>query len=357
LHINKLIAVFVDLGNQAITIHFLITFMWLEVSAEWRFSLKIVVLDGYTLNPGDLSWDGIKRLGDLVVYDRTPADKTIERIGDADIVLTNKVVITREILMKAPSIKYIGVIATGYNVVDVEAAKELGIIVTNVPAYSTVSVAQLVFALILELCHHVGEHNREVHNGVWTSSIDFSFWNYPLIELAGKTLGIIGFGAIGQATASIATAFDMNILYFNRTRKPEFENDGIRFAELEKVLSESDFISLHCPLTNETRSLINREKIAKMKDGAFIINTSRGDVLVEEDVAEALNRGKLAGVGVDVVSVEPIKEDNPLLKAKNCIITPHFAWAAKESRARLMDSLIKNIQAFLDKNPINVVNM
>ena len=319
--------------------------------------MKIVVLDGYTLNPGDLSWDGIRKLGELVVYDRTPAEKAIERIGDADIILTNKVILTREILMQVPSVKYIGVIATGYNVVDVETAKELGIIVTNVPAYSTVSVAQLVFALILELCHHVGEHNREVHNGAWTNSIDFSFWNYPLIELTGKTLGIIGFGAIGQATANIAAAFGMNILYFNRTRKHELETDRIQFADLENVLRESDFISLHCPLTNETRSLINKEKIAKMKDGAFLINTSRGDVLVEQDVAEALNRGKLAGVGVDVVSAEPIKKDNPLLKAKNCIITPHFAWAAKESRSRLMDTLIKNIQAFLDNNPINVVNI
>lgn len=331
--------------------------MWLEAPAEWRFSLKIVVLDGYTLNPGDLTWDGIRELGELVVYDRTPAEKTIERIGDADIILTNKVMLTREILMQTPSVKYIGVIATGYNVVDVETAKELGIIVTNVPAYSTTSVAQLVFALILELCHHAGEHNREVHDGVWTSSIDFSFWKYPLIELAGKTLGIIGFGAIGQATANIATAFGMNILFFNRTRRPELENDRIRFAELERVLRESDFISLHCPLTNETRALINRETIAKMKYGVFLINTSRGDVLVEQDVAEALNNGKLAGVGVDVVSAEPIKQDNPLLRAKNCIITPHFAWAAKESRARLMDTLIKNIQAFLNNDPINVVNM
>ena len=320
-------------------------------------SLKIVVLDGYTLNPGDLSWDGIRGLGDLVVYDRTPAEKTIERIGDADIVLTIKVMLTREILMQTPSVKYVGVIATGYNVVDVETAKELGIIVTNVPAYSTASVAQLVFAFILELCHHVGEHNREVHNGAWTRSIDFSFWNYPLIELAGKTLGIIGFGAIGQATANIAAAFGMNIIYFNRTRKPELETDRIRFAELESVLRESDFISLHCPLTNETKALINRETIAKMKDGVFLINTSRGDVKVEQDVAEALNSGKLAGVGVDVVSAEPIRQDNPLLKAKNCILTPHFAWAAKESRSRLMDTLIKNIQAFLDNNPINVVNL
>lgn len=318
--------------------------------------MKIVVLDGYTLNPGDLSWEGISKLGELVVYDRTPADKTIERINNAEIILTNKVLLTREILLRTPSVKYIGVIATGYNVVDIEAAKELGIIVTNIPAYSTASVAQLVFAFILELCHHVGEHNAEIHIGAWTNSIDFSFWNYPLIELAGKTLGIIGFGAIGQATANIATAFGMNVLYYSRTRRPEHESEKIKFAKMEDVLSKSDFISMHCPLTNETKGLINKETITKMKDGAFLINTSRGDILIEQDVADALNYGKLAGVGVDVVSVEPIKENNPLLKAKNCIITPHFAWAATESRARLMTILTSNIKAFIDKKPINVVN-
>ncbi len=318
--------------------------------------MKIVVLDGYTLNPGDLSWDGIEQLGELVVYDRTPAEKTIERIGDAEIILTNKVLLTKEILMQTPSVKYIGVIATGYNVVDITAAKELGITVTNVPAYSTASVAQLVFAFILELCHHVGEHNREVHSGTWTNSVDFSFWNYPLLELSGKTLGIIGFGAIGQATANIAIAFGMKVLFFNRTKKPELETDIIKSAELEEVLSKSDFISLHCPLTDETKELINKNTIAKMRDGAFIINTSRGSVLDEQDVAEALNSGKLAGVGVDVVSIEPIRGDNPLLKAKNCIITPHFAWAAKEARTRLMDTLTANIKAFVDSSPINVVN-
>lgn len=318
--------------------------------------MKIVVLDGYTLNPGDLSWDGIEQLGKLVVYDRTPADKTIERIGDAEIILTNKVLLSKEILMQTPSVKYIGVIATGYNVVDTTAAKELGIIVTNVPAYSTASVAQLVFAFILELCHHVGEHTREVHSGTWTNSIDFSFWNYPLLELSGKTLGIIGFGAIGQATANIAIAFGMKVLFFSRTKKTELETDMIKSTELEEVLSKSDFISLHCPLTEETKELINKNTIAKMKDGAFIINTSRGSVLDEQDVAEALNSGKLAGVCVDVVSIEPIREDNPLLKAKNCIITPHFAWAAKEARIRLMDTLIANIKAFIDNSPINVVN-
>ena len=318
--------------------------------------MKIVVLDGYALNPGDMRWDSMKKLGELVVYDRTPVDKIVEWIDDAEVILTNKVVLTKEILQKTPSVKYIGVMATGYNVVDTAAAKELGIIVTNVPAYSTCSVAQLVFGFILELCHHIGEHNRAVQNGDWTNSKDFTFWNYPLIELAGKTLGIIGFGAIGQATADIAAAFGMKVLVYSRTKKPGLETDKIKFTEFEEVLSQADFISLHCPLTEQTKGLINKETIAKMKDGAFLINTSRGPVLAEQDVADALNSGKLAGAGVDVVSVEPIKKDNPLLKAKNCIITPHFAWAPIEARKRLIDTLVKNIEAFMNNKPINVVN-
>lgn len=318
--------------------------------------MKIVVLDGYTLNPGDMSWKAMEQLGELVIYDRTPADKVDERIGNAEIVLTNKVILTRELMQKTPSVKYIGVMATGYNVVDIVAAKELGIIVTNVPAYSTDSVAQLVFALILEFCHHVGEHNRAVQEGAWTNSPDFAFWNYPLVELVGKTLGIIGFGAIGQTSAKIAAAFGMNIMVYSRTRKPELETDRIKFAELDEVLAKSDFLTLHCPLTEHTKGLINKETISKMKNNAILINTSRGPVIVEQDVADALNSGKLAGAGVDVVSVEPIAADNPLLGAKNCIITPHFGWAPTEARIRLMDTLIKNISAFIDNKPINVVN-
>lgn len=318
--------------------------------------MKIVVLDGYTLNPGDMSWKAMEWLGELVIYDRTPADKVVERIENAEIVLTNKVILTREIMQKTPSVKYIGVMATGYNVVDTVAAKELGIIVTNVPAYSTDSVAQLVFALILEFCHHVGEHNRAVQEGAWTNSPDFAFWNYPLVELVGKTLGIIGFGAIGQTSAKIAAAFGMNIMVYSRTRKPELETDRIKFAELDEVLAKSDFLTLHCPLTEHTKGLINKETISKMKNSAILINTSRGPVIVEQDVADALNSGKLAGAGVDVVSVEPIAADNPLLGAKNCIITPHFGWAPTEARIRLMDTLIKNISAFIDNKPINVVN-
>lgn len=318
--------------------------------------MKIVILDGYALNPGDMSWSSIEQIGELVVYDRTPEEKIIERIDNAEIILTNKVVLTKEILQKTPSVKYIGVTATGYNVVDTTAAKELGIIVTNVPAYSTDSVAQLAFAFILEFCHHIGEHNTLVHNGEWTNNADFTFWKYPLVELAGKTLGLIGFGAIGQATARIASAFGMNVIIYNRTKRLELETDKIKFAELDEVFSQSDFISLHCPLTEQTKGLINKESIIKMKDGAFLINTSRGPVLVEQDVADALNSGKLAGVGVDVVSIEPIQEDNPLLKAKNCIITPHFAWAPREARTRLMDTITKNIKAFMENKPINVVN-
>lgn len=318
--------------------------------------MKIVVLDGYTLNPGDLSWDAMGQLGELTVYDRTPEEKIVERIDNAEIVLTNKVILTKEILLKAHSVKYIGVMATGYNIVDTLAAKEQGIVVTNVPAYSTNSVAQLVFAFILELCHHVGEHNRKIKGGKWTNSPDFTFWDYPLIELSGKTLGLIGFGGIGQAVSRIAEAFGMNVLIYNRTVRKELETDNVKFTELNNVLSESDFISLHCPLTEQTKGLINKDTISKMKDGAFLINTSRGPVIVEQDVADALNSGKLAGAGVDVVSAEPVTEDNPLLMAENCIITPHFAWAPYEARTRLMDMLVKNIKAFIENKPINVVN-
>ncbi len=318
--------------------------------------MKIVVLDGYTLNPGDMSWDEMGLLGELVVYDRTPADKINERIDNAEIVLTNKVILTKEILEQTPSIKYIGVMATGYNVVDIQYARERGIIVTNVPAYSTDSVAQMVFAFILEFCHHVGEHNRAVQEGKWAKNIDFSFWDYPLIEIKNKTLGIIGFGAIGQKVAKIAEVFGMKVLFHSRTIKPGLETDNMKSVTLEKVLAESDFITLHCPLTEQTKGLINKDTIAGMKNGAFLINTSRGPVIDENDVAQALNVGKLAGLGTDVVSIEPIQAENPLLNAKNCIITPHFAWATKEARERLMNTLIKNIDSFIKGTPVNVVN-
>ncbi len=323
---------------------------------EWE-KMKITVLDGYAMNPGDLSWDEINKLGELTVYDRTPKELVIERIGDSEIILTNKVILTREVLEKCPSIKYIGVMATGYNVVDTIAAKELGITVSNVPAYSTDSVAQLVFAFILEFCHHVGEHNRSVQEGEWVRSKDFAYWKYPLIELSGKTLGLIGFGAIGQAVARLAAAFGMKVLVYSRTVRKDFETEKLRFGTLSKVLSEADFISLHCPLTEETRELINKEIIALMKPGAFLINTSRGPVISEKDVADALNNGGLSGAAVDVVAIEPILEDNPLLKAKNCIITSHIGWAPFEARTRLMNTLAKNIEAFIEGKSMNVVNL
>lgn len=323
--------------------------------------MKIVVLDGQALNPGDLSWDRLKKLGELTVYDRTPYDKSrveniIERVGDAEIVLTNKTPLRREAIAKMPNLKYIGVLATGYNIVDIDAAKEAGVLVANVPAYGTSAVAQMVFAFLLEMCHHVWEHSEEVKKGTWTNNTDWCFWNYPLIELAGKTMGIIGFGRIGQATAKIAQALGMNVLAYNPNENKKLENDMLRYAELDELFANSDVISLHCPLFESTRGIINKDSIAKMKDGAMLINTSRGPLVVEEDLAEALNSGKLSGAAVDVVSKEPIEMDNPLLNAKNCIITPHIAWAPKESRQRLMDIAVDNLEKFLSGNPVNVVN-
>jgi len=320
--------------------------------------MKIVVLDGYTLNPGDLNWDGIKHYGDLVVNDRTDfaPENVIQAIGDAEIIFTNKTPLPKSVLSKVSSVKYIGVLATGYNVVDTEAAKEQGIIVTNIPIYGTAAVAQFSLALILELCHHIGDHSRTVFNGDWTKSPDFCYWNSPLIELAGKTLGLIGFGRIGQATAKIAQAFGLNILAHDSYQNPNLESDSCKYTTLDELLSKSDIISLHCPLLESTEGIINKESIAKMKDGVLLINTSRGPLLVEEDLADALNTGKIAGAAVDVVSSEPVDSDNPLLKAKNCIITPHIAWAPKESRTRLMNTATENLESFINGNPKNIVN-
>ncbi len=319
--------------------------------------MKIVILDGYTLNPGDLSWKGLEKIGDLKVLDRTVNDseKVIDVIGDAEIVFTNKTIITKEVLERVPNVKYIGVLATGYNVVDIAAASELGITVTNVPAYSTDAVAQFTFALILELTNQVGIHHAAVKDGEWENSIDFSFTKTPLIELNGKTLGIIGFGRIGQATAKIAQAFGMKLRIFSNSKYPELESVSFKNVDLETLLSESDIISLHCPLNEKTEGLINKNSIKKMKDGVMLINTSRGPLIVEEDLKNALNSGKIGGAGVDVVSAEPIKKDNPLLQAKNCIITPHIAWAPKEARERLMHIAVKNLEDFLNDNPVNVV--
>lgn len=317
--------------------------------------MRIVVLDGYTLNPGDLTWKGIEEFGELVVYDRTPENMVAERIGDAEIVFTNKTPITRDSIEKT-NIKFIGVLATGYNIVDTAAAKEKGIPVTNIPAYSTASVAQMVFAHILEICQHVAEHSDAVIGGEWESNPDFCFWKYPLIELAGKTIGIIGYGRIGQQTGAIAQAFGMKVLATANHRNRALENENMKYAELEELLANSDIISLHCPLFESTKGIINKNTIAKMKDGVIIINTSRGPLIVEEDLAEALNSGKVYAAGVDVVSSEPIKGDNPLLKAKNIFITPHIAWAPKEARVRLMNIAVENLKAFLSGSPVNVVN-
>ena len=318
--------------------------------------MKIVVLDGYTENPGDLSWEGLEKLGDLTVYDRTPADQIAERIGDADAVYTNKTPISEETIKACPSMKFIGVLATGYNVIDVEAAKMAGIVVSNIPTYGTDAVAQYAIALLLELCHHVGEHSDCVKAGEWTHNQDWCFWKYPLVELAGKTFGVIGFGRIGQRTAKIAEALGMKILAYDEYPNKALETENCRYVELDQLLAESDVISLHCPLFPSTQGIINSSTIAKMKDGVKIINTSRGPLIVEADLKEALDSGKVSGAAVDVVSTEPIKEDNPLLQAKNMIITPHIAWAPRESRQRLMDIAVANLASFVEGKPQNVVN-
>jgi glycerate dehydrogenase len=320
--------------------------------------MKIVVLDGYTLNPGDLNWDGVKQFGELTIHDRTgfAPENVIKTIGDADVIFTNKTPLPKAVLENVPSVKYIGVLATGYNVVDTAAAKELGIRVTNIPTYGTTAVAQFSMALLLELCHHVGAHSDAVKNGDWTNCIDFCFWNYPLIELAGKNIGMIGFGRIGQATAKVAQAFGLNILAYDSYQNPALETETCKYVSLDALLTQSDFISLHCPLTDSTMGIINKDTIARMKDGVMIINTSRGPLVVEQDLCDALNIGKVAGAAVDVVSAEPIAAANPLLQAKNCIITPHIAWAPRESRSRLMNIAVDNLAAFVNGSPVNVVN-
>ncbi|MEW9125087.1 MAG: D-2-hydroxyacid dehydrogenase [Thermotaleaceae bacterium] len=323
--------------------------------------MKIVVLDGYTLNPGDISWEGLEKLGELSVYDRTtmnPADTSliVERIGDAEVVFTNKTPLTKEAMEKMPNLRFVGVLATGYNVVDTQAAKDLGIIVSNVPNYGTATVAQTAIALLLELCHRVGAHDQAVKAGQWTTCPDYSFSNYPLIELADKTMGIIGLGRIGKATAKIAQAMGMNILAFDEYKDESIVSDTLKYAELEEVLEKSDVILLHCALTDSSKGIINRETIAKMKEGVMIVNNSRGGLVVEKDLVDALESGKVYGAAVDVVSIEPILEDNPLLKAKNCFITPHLSGASREARIRLMKTAIDNLKAYIDGKPINVVN-
>lgn len=319
--------------------------------------MKIVVLDGYTENPGDLSWEPLEALGELTVYDRTPEEKIRERIGDCEAVYTNKTPIRRDVMEQCSNLKFIGVLATGYNVVDTEAARQRGIAVTNIPTYGTNAVAQYAIALLLELCHHVGEHSDRVKAGEWAACEDWCFWKHPLVELAGKKLGILGFGRIGQRTAQIGEALGMEILAYDEFPRKELETETCRFVTLDGLLAEADVISLHCPLFPSTQGIINRETIAKMKDGVKIINTSRGPLIVEEDLCEALKSGKVSGAAVDVVSTEPIRDDNPLLKAPNILITPHIAWAPKESRKRLLDIAVENLRQFQAGTPQNVVNL
>jgi glycerate dehydrogenase len=323
--------------------------------------LKAVVLDGYTLNPGDLSWDGLKALCDLTVYDRTGYDpgasgEIARRVGDAEVVFTNKTPVPAAVIAAAPRLRYIGVLATGYNVVDVAAAKQRGVVVTNIPTYGTDAVAQMAIALLLEMCHHVGAHEAAVKDGEWVRSPDWCFWKYPLVELAGKTMGIIGLGRIGQGTARIAQALGMKVLAYDSYQIPELESATLRYAGLDELFAAADVIALHCPLFPSTEGIINRQNIAKMKTGVMIVNNSRGQLVVEQDLAEALDSGKVGGAALDVVSSEPIKADNPLLKAKNCIITPHMSWAPIESRQRLMDIATDNLRAFLGGKPVNVVS-
>ena len=318
--------------------------------------MKIVILDGYTLNPGDLSWEGLKNLGDLTIHDRTAAADVVSRSKDAEIVFTNKTPVNAAALEQLPKLKYIGVLATGYNIVDVDAAKKLGIIVANVPGYGTSSVVQMTFALLLELTLHVQRHSDSVRDGKWSRSADFCFWDFPLVELAGKTIGIIGMGHIGGKVADVATAFDMKVVGNSRTRTDQSHRKNFRWAEIPDLLVTSDVVSIHCPLFPETRGLINKENLALMKKTAFLLNTSRGPIVVDEDLADALNSDLIAGAGIDVLSTEPPPAGNPLFTAKNCIITPHISWATKEARARLMDIAVANLKAFLADKPVNIVN-
>ena len=319
--------------------------------------MKIVILDGYTENPGDLSWDGLKAFGDLTIYDRTGSDiqTIISRINRAEVVVTNKTPIPRSVLDACPSIRMIALLATGYNVVDVAAAREKGIPVCNVPTYGTAAVAQFAIAMLLEICHHVAAHSDAVHQGRWESSIDWCFWDYPLIELAGKTMGVIGFGRIGQQTAAIAKAMGMNIIAYD-THETDSGRALGQYVSMDELLKSADVITLHCPLFADNQGIINKATIAQMKDGVIILNNARGQLIVEADLAEALSSGKVYAAGLDVACTEPLRHDSPLLSAPNCFITPHISWAPKESRQRIMDMTIENIRAFAAGTPINVVN-
>lgn len=318
--------------------------------------MKITVLDGYCLNPGDLTWDGFRAVGEIQVYDRTPATEVVARSKGAEAILTNKTPLSRETLAQLPELRYIGVLATGYNIVDVAAARERGIVVANIPIYGTASVAQFVFALLLELCHNVKIHSDAVRAGEWTTNPDWSFWKSPLMELAGKTMGIVGFGRIGRQTGRIADAMGMRVIANDTYQGNPPDYEAFRWAPLEELLRESDVVSLHSPLFPDTKGMINAKTLALMKPTAFLINTSRGPLVVDQDLADALNAGQIAGAGVDVLSVEPPAADNPLLSARNCLVTPHIAWATREARGRLMQTALDNVKAFQSGTPVNVIN-
>ena len=315
--------------------------------------MQITILDGYTLNPGDLSWAELEKLGPCTIHERTPAERIIERTKDAAIVLTNKTPLARETLAQLPKLKYIGVLATGYNIVDVAAARERGVLVTNVPGYATRSVTQSVFAHLLNLTLHAAEHGQSVAAGKWSNNADFCYWDFPLVEVAGLTMGIVGLGQIGRAVAEVAAAFGMNVLAYEAM--PLAPPPGVRMAALEELFRQSDVLSLHCPLTPQTQNLIDAERLSWMKPTAFIINTSRGPLVDEHALAEALDAGRIAGAGLDVLSIEPPPLDHPLLKAKNCCITPHIAWATVSARKRLLDEAVENLRGFLAGTPRNEV--
>lgn len=318
--------------------------------------MRIVVLDGFTLNPGDLDWTELHKLGDVTIYDRTEHEQIVERAKGAEILLTNKTPLNASTLNRLPDVKYIGVLATGYDVVDLQAATERKIVVTNIPAYSTDSVAQFTFALLLELCHRVSRHSEEVHRGEWSRSKDFSFWLHPQLELANKTIGIVGYGTIGAKVAQIAHAFGMNVLAYKRNPLDTVPFSSFEWSDFDHLLRTADVVSLHCPLTPETEEMINRNTLSLMKQSAFLINTARGKLINEQDLATALQEERIAGAGLDVLSAEPPAKDHPLLQTKNCLITPHIAWATREARGRLMKIAIQNIQAYLSGRTTNQVN-
>jgi glycerate dehydrogenase len=318
--------------------------------------MKIVILDGHAVNRGDLSWDALRNLGQWEVFEHTPESEVVTRAGDADVLLTTRTPLSAGTLAQLKRLRHVGVIFTGYDGIDLNAARDLNIVVTNVPTYGTASVAQLVFAFLLELCHHVALHSIATHAGEWSRSPDFSFWKTPLIELQGKTMGVVGFGRIGRHVAEIAVAMGMRVIAEDALKKDAPNWSGFRWCEINELMADSDVVSLHCPLLPQTRGIINAATLSKMRPSSFLINTSRGPLVVERDLADALNDGRLAGAAVDVLSSEPPPIDNPLLHAKNCIVTPHIAWATKEARTRLIDTAVANLRAFLDDHPVNVVN-